>query len=96
MKKICFFLTLPNAMGYTSLRGLPLNEKGLKKFFEPYYDVSLNYDDRGTADYLIIPDPFVPFVNDTSAVEIKVPSKLFITKDFEKIKEIIDSHVNGK
>lgn len=62
-------------------------------YFSPFYDVSINYlRDKDTVDYLVLPEPFAPFDNENNLPIIKVPSKFFLTKDFEKIKDYIDDY----
>ena len=84
MKKICFVLVLNNVLSYTPLSPGLLSKKdtSLKDYFSQFYDV----------DYLVLPEPFAPFDNENNLPIIKVPSKFFLTKDFEKIKEYIDDY----
>ena len=93
MKKICFVLVLNNVLSYTPLSPGLLSKKdtSLKDYFSQFYDVSVNYlRDKDNVDYLVLPEPFAPFDNENNLPIIKVPSKFFLTKDFEKIKEYID------
>ena len=41
---------------------------------------------------LVLPEPFAPFDNENNLPIIKVPSKFFLTKDFEKINAYIDDY----
>ncbi|WP_279282439.1 hypothetical protein [Enterococcus gallinarum] len=95
MKKICFVLVLSNGLSYTPLTPSVLYQKdtSLKDYFSQFYNVSTNYlRDKDSVDYLVMPDPFVPFDNENNLPIIKVPSQFFLTKDFVKIKKIIDTY----
>ena len=95
MKRICFVLVSSNGLSYTPLTPGVLYQRdtSLKDYFSPFYDVSINYlRDKDTVDYLVLPEPFAPFDNENNLPIIKVPSKFFLTKDFEKIKEYIDDY----
>jgi hypothetical protein len=95
MKKICFVLVLSNGLSYVSLTPKVLYRKNSKliDYFSQFYDVSTNYlRDKDEVDYLVMPDPFTPFDNENNLPIIKVPSKYFLTDDYEKIKEYIDAY----
>jgi len=95
MKRICFVLVLSNGLSYTPLTPGVLYQRdtSLKDYFSPFYDVSINYlRDKDTVDYLVLPEPFAPFDNENNLPIIKVSSKFFLTKDFEKIKAYIDDY----
>ena len=95
MKKLCFVLTVSTGINYGSIfTGAAVRgHNDLRDYFSKYYDVSINeFDDNNSADYLVIPDPFVPFDNKNNLPIIKVPAKLFMTKDFEGIKTCIDHY----
>ncbi|MDT2521985.1 hypothetical protein [Enterococcus raffinosus] len=95
MKKICFVLTVSTGLSYSSMF-LPVNfsdNSDLKEYFSKDYDVSINYlMDKNSVDYLVVPDPYFPFDNENNLPIIKVPSRLFMTKDFEGIKTCIDNY----
>ncbi|MEG2324924.1 MAG: hypothetical protein RSB63_02330, partial [Enterococcus sp.] len=83
MKNLCFVLTVSSGINYGSISSVPLikNNEDLKEYFSDDYTVSTNYiKDKDKVDYLVVPDPFVPFENDLPI--IKVPARLFMTKDF--------------
>ena len=66
-EKICFVLTVSTGLTYTSIFPAPavLNNEDLKRYFSTYYDVSINYiRDKDSVDYLVVPDPFIPFENE--------------------------------
>ncbi|OTN76053.1 hypothetical protein A5886_001129 [Enterococcus sp. 8G7_MSG3316] len=97
MKRVCFVLVLNNVMSYTPLSPGLLYKKdpSLKDYFSQFYDVSVNYlRDKDHVDYLVMPDPFVPFDNENDLPIIKVPSIYFLTKDYGKIKRYIDTYFN--
>ena len=99
MKKICFVLVLDSGLSYTALTPKDLYQKdtSFKDYFSQFYDVSVNYlRDKDNVDYLVLPEPFAPFDNENNLPIIKVPSKFFLTKDFEKIKEYIDDYFKEK
>lgn len=95
MKKICFVLTVSTGISYGSISGFPAikNDEDLKKYFSKDYDVSINYlRDKDHVDYLIVPDPFVPFENTNHLPIIEVPAILFIKKDYQAIKTYVDNY----
>ncbi|MFR3684658.1 hypothetical protein [Enterococcus avium] len=99
MKKICFVLIVSTGLTYTSIFPAPavLNNEDLKRYFSTYYDVSINYiRDKDSVDYLVVPDPFIPFENENKLPIIKVPALLFMTNDFEGIKNSIDSYFKNR
>lgn len=93
-KKICFVLSVSTGIiGYGSLfsTGWFKNNDDLKNYFSKDYDVSLNYyKDKDAVDYLVVPDPFFPFDNENKLPVIKVPARLFMTKDFNEIQKYIE------
>lgn len=98
-EKICFVLTVSTGLTYTSIFPAPavLNNEDLKRYFSTYYDVSINYiRDKDSVDYLVVPDPFIPFENENELPIIKVPALLFMTNDFEGIKNSIDSYFENR
>ena len=95
MKKICFVLTVSTGINYGSISAAPLlkNNEDLKEYFSNDYDVSINFiRDKDTVDYLVVPDPFTPFENENELPIIKVPARLFMTKDFAAIKTYLDDY----
>lgn len=98
MKKICFVLTVSTGINYGSIFAAPIlrNNEDLKAYFSNDYDVSINYiRDKDTVDYLVVPDPFTPFDNENELPIIKVPARLFMTKDFAAIKTHIDDYFSN-
>ncbi|CAM2896452.1 hypothetical protein [Dellaglioa algida] len=97
MKKICFVLTVSSGINFSSIDAIPFikNHDDLKAYFSRYYDVSVNYlKDKDSVDYLVVPKPFVPFDNENNLPIIEVPARLFIEKDFEKIKMYLDNSIS--
>jgi len=95
MKKICFVLTVSTGINYGSIFPAPAvrGYKKLKEYFSKYYDVTINnFDNMDSVDYLVVPDPFVPFNNETNLPIIKVPALLFLSNDFDGIKKCIDDY----
>ncbi|SES73141.1 hypothetical protein SAMN04487821_10283 [Enterococcus malodoratus] len=95
MKKICFVLTVSTGINYGSIFTNPRvrNDEDLKDYFSKDYDVSINYiRDKDSVDYLVVPNPFTPFDNENNLPIIQVPAKLFMTNDFEEIKNHIDNY----
>lgn len=95
MKKICFVLTVSSFINYVSIFAGPAlrNNDDFKDYFSDYYDVSTNYiRDKDSVDYLVVPNPSPPFVNENHLPIIKVPAILFMKKDFEQIKTYIDDY----
>ena len=98
MKKICFVLTVNAGIDYVSIFPFPIrmNHDDLKNYFSKYYDVSTNYiRDKDSVDYLVVPNPSPPFVNENHLPIIKVPAILFMKKDFEQIKTYIDDYFSN-
>ncbi|MBO0453739.1 hypothetical protein [Candidatus Enterococcus murrayae] len=98
MKKICFVLTVSSGINYISIFAGPLfrDNDDFKEYFSKYYDVSTNYiRDKDAVDYLVVPKPFPPFVNENHLPIIEVPALLFMQKDFEKIKTYIDDYFSN-
>lgn len=94
-EKICFVLIASTGLTYTSIFPAPavVNNENLKEDFSKHYDVSINYiRDKDIVDYLVVPDPFVPFENENDLPIIKVPALLFMKNDFEGIKKCIDRY----
>ncbi|MDK1727792.1 hypothetical protein [Dellaglioa algida] len=94
-EKICFVLTVSTGINFGSIFSTPLikNNDELKAYFSEYYDVSINYiRDKDSVDYLVVPKPFMSFDNENKLPIIEVPARLFIEKDFEKIKTYIDNY----
>lgn len=95
MTKLCFVLTVGSGTGYGTIP-LPVNfteYSDMENYFSQYYDVSFNYlRDKDNVDYLVVPDPFFPFVNENNLPIIKIPSTLFMEKDFTKIKTRINKY----
>ncbi|WP_430616993.1 hypothetical protein IGJ66_001193 [Enterococcus sp. DIV0176] len=90
-KKICFVLAVDGGLSYSALPIGLRNQQHLKEFFSKDYDVSLNYlRDKEQVDYLIVPRQLAPFVNEKKLPIIEVPSNLFVIKDYQGIKAIID------
>lgn len=95
MKSICFVLTVGVGTRYSSPFSLWILKNGetLKSYFSQDYDVSINYEkDKDHVEYLVVPDPFVPYEDQKSLPEIKVSAKLFYENDFKGIKEIVDRY----
>ena len=95
MKNLCFVVTVSSGINYGSISSVPLikNNEDLKEYFSDDYTVSTNYiKDKDKVDYLVVPDPFVPFENENDLPIIKVPARLFMTKDFNAIKNCIDEY----
>ena len=42
---------------------------------------------KDQVDYLVVPDPFVPFDNENDLPIINVPANYFVTKDYKQIKK---------
>ncbi|MDA3972690.1 hypothetical protein PF023_01415 [Enterococcus thailandicus] len=94
-KKICFVLAVDGGLTYSTLPVSLRNEQHLKEFFSKDYDVSLNYlRDKEQVDYLIVPKQLPPFINEKNLPIIEVPSNLFVIKDYQGIKEIIDHYLD--
>ncbi len=95
MPKICFVLTVSTGLSYSSMF-LPVNfsdTTDFKKYFSQDYDVSINYlRDKDSVDYLVVPDSYFPFDNENNLPIIKVPAKLFMTKNFKEIKAYLDTY----
>ena len=95
MIKLCFVFTVNSGAGYGRMP-LPVNFEeysDMKEYFSHYYNVSFNYlRDKDQVDYLVLPNPFFSFDNEHNLPIIKVPAKLFMTKDFEGIKTCIDHY----
>ncbi|GAB7307736.1 MULTISPECIES: hypothetical protein [Enterococcus] len=92
MKKICFVLTASNGLSYTTLSPAFFfaDYSELKNYFANDYDVSINYfRDKDQVDYLVVPDPFVPFDNENDLPIINVPANYFVTKDYQQIKKTL-------
>ncbi|MCZ2491674.1 hypothetical protein [Dellaglioa carnosa] len=97
MKKICFVLTVSSGINFGSIDVIPFikNHDDLKDYFSKYYDVSVNYlKDKDSVDYLVVPEPFMPFDNENNLPIIEVPARLFIEKDFDKIKMYLDDYIS--
>lgn len=97
MKKICFVLTVSSGINFSSIDAIPFikNHDDLKAYFSRYYDVSVNYlKDKDIVDYLVVPKPSMPFDNENNLPIIEVPARLFIEKDFEKIKMYLDNSIS--
>lgn len=95
MKNLCFVLTVSSGINYGSISSVPLikNNEDLKEYFSDDYIVSTNYiRDKDKVDYLVVPDPFVPFENENDLPIIKVPERLFMTKYFDKIANCIEEY----
>ena len=89
MKKICFVLTASNGLSYTTLSPAFFLQiiLSLRIISANDYDVSINYfRDKDQVDYLVVPDPFVPFDNENDLPIINVPANYFVTKDYKQIK----------
>lgn len=95
MKNLCFVLTVISGINYGAISSVLLikNNEDLKEYFSDNYIVSTNYiRDKDKVDYLVVPDPFVPFENENDLPIIKVPVRLFMTKDFDKIANCIEEY----
>ena len=95
MSKICFTLTSNSGIGTTTIFATYArrNIDDLLAYFSNYYNVTANYpEDKDTVDILVIPDSFVAFINKRNLPVIKVPTILFLERDFEKIKFYIDNY----
>ncbi|MBO0431885.1 hypothetical protein [Enterococcus sp. DIV0660C] len=92
-KRICFVLAVDGGLAYSTLPIGLRNQERLKEFFSKEYEVSLNYlRDKEQVDYLIVPRQLAPFINEKKLPIIEVPSNLFVIKDYQGIKEIIDHY----
>ncbi|HCE13243.1 hypothetical protein [Enterococcus sp.] len=95
MTKICFMLTSNSGIGTTTIFATHArrNIDDLLAYFSEYYNVTANYpEDKDTVDILVIPDSFGAFINERNLPVIKVPTILFLERDFEKIKVYIDNY----
>ena len=95
MTKICFMLTSNSGIGTTTIFATHAkrNIDDLLAYFSNYYNVTANYpEDKDTVDILVIPDSFGAFINERNLPVIKVPSILFLERNFEKIKVYIDNY----
>lgn len=96
-KKICFVLAIDGGLTYSMLPIGLRSQQHLKEFFSEDYDVSLNYlRDKERVEYLIVPRQFAPFINENNLPIIEVPSNLFVIKDYQGIKEIVDHYFELK
>lgn len=96
MKKIAFVLYTNQLLSITYLGGLPNTSKLEKELYEHLdrdYSITFDWEQALTdksIDALVIPDPFPPIKNEENIPEIRVPAKLFLTKNSDEIKKIID------
>ena len=51
--------------------------------------ISVYFRDKDQVDYLVVPDPFVPFDNENDLPIINVPANYFVTKDYKQIKNTL-------
>lgn len=101
MKKIAFVLYTNQLLSASYLGGFPTTkplEKDLKKVLEDEYEITFHWEaavKNRTVDAIVIPDPFPPVLNEEKLPEIKVPANLFLNKEVQKIKNMIDSYFNN-
>lgn len=98
MSKICFMLTADCGIGTTTIFATHAkrNIDDLLSYFSQYYDVTANYfKDKDSVDVLVTPNPFGSFVNERNLPIIKIPTVLFLEKDFDQIKIHIDNYFSN-
>ncbi|MDH6364900.1 hypothetical protein M2139_001901 [Enterococcus sp. PF1-24] len=96
MKKIAFVLYGKQLVSVTYIGGLPYTkdlEKKLQAALADTYEVTFKWEEalkNQTVDALIIPEPFMPILNEGNIPEIKVPAHLLLDKQVVEVKRIID------
>ncbi|MHC5269781.1 hypothetical protein ACYSNO_11500 [Enterococcus sp. LJL98] len=102
MKKIAFVLYTYQLLSVMYVNGLPTTkplEKALKQALGKTYEVTFHWEAAAkeqTVDAFIVPDRFPPILNEHQIPEIRLPSILFLTKEVDQIKTMIDTYFSER
>ncbi|WP_165006145.1 MULTISPECIES: hypothetical protein [unclassified Enterococcus] len=95
MPNVLFLLDTTEEIAWYASAYFELSDlkREIETYFSAYYMISTKPEKLASADFVILPEIIRPFVKipDEKTV-ITISANLFLSENFEQIKEIIDEH----